>query len=140
MSVEQNKATLKRMYDEVWNKGNFSIASELVSPDYHHQNYKGPEGWKQLVSSMRTAFPDLHDSIDQVIGEGDWLAYRVSNTGTFKVKYGEMEPTGKKLKMTQILFSQFKDGKLVATVALSDTLAFYQSLGIAPPGFEIANK
>jgi len=140
MSVEQNKATLKRMYDEVWNKGNWSIVPEVVSPDYQHGNYKGPEGWKQLVSSMRTAFPDLHDSIDQVIGEGDWLAYRVSNTGTFKAKYGDMEPTGKKLKMTQILFSQFKDSKLVATVALSDTLALYQSLGIAPPGFEITNK
>jgi predicted ester cyclase len=140
MSVEQNKATLKRMYDEVWNKGNWSIVPEVVSPDYQHGDYKGPEGWKQLVSSMRTAFPDLHDSIDQVIGEGDWLAYRVSNTGTFKAKYGDMEPTGKKLKMTQILFSQFKNGKLVATVALSDMLAFYQTLGLAPPGYVIVKK
>jgi predicted ester cyclase len=140
MSVKQNKATLKRMYDEVWNKGNYGAVQELVSPDYQHGDYKGPEGWKQLVSSMRTAFPDLHDTIDQVIGEGNWLAYRVSLTGTFKAKYGDIKPTGKKLKMTQILFSQFKAGKLVATVPLSDTLAFYQSLGIAPPGYEIAKK
>ena len=45
MSVEQNKATLRRMYDEVWNKGNISVVAELASPDYHFGDYKGPEGW-----------------------------------------------------------------------------------------------
>ncbi len=135
MSVEQNKSTLKRMYDEVWNKGNWSIVPEVVSPDYQHGNYKGPDGWRDLVSSARAAFPDLRETIEQVVGEGNWLAYRISCQGTFKSEFSGIKPTGKEVKWTQGLFSQFKDGKLLSSVNYSDTLAFYSTLGIAPPGY-----
>jgi predicted ester cyclase len=127
VSVEHNKATLKRMYDEVWNKGNHSIASELVSPDYQHSTYKGPEGWKQLVSRAHVSFPDLQETVEQVIGEGDCLAYRISAQGTFKGEFAGVKPTGKKVKWTQGLFSQFKEGKLVSTITYVDP-TFYQEL------------
>ena len=71
MSVEENKATLKRMYDEVWNKGNLSIVSEVTSPDYHYGDRKGPEGYKEIVTLQREAIPNINYTIDQVIGEGD---------------------------------------------------------------------
>jgi hypothetical protein len=55
MPIEQNKATLKHMYDQGRNEGNWSVVPEFISPDYRHGDNKGPEGWKLLVSSMRTA-------------------------------------------------------------------------------------
>ena len=133
MSIEENKATLKRMYDEVWNTGDISKVSELASPDYHYGDYKGPDGWGQIVSLVRSAFPDLKYTIDQVIGEGDWLAYRTTAEGTHKGKYGDIEPTNKLIKWNQVFFSQFKDGKIVTTIALGDRLAVYQQMGVAPP-------
>ena len=44
MSVEENKATLNRMYDEVWNKGDMAVVGELVSPEYQYGEIQGPEG------------------------------------------------------------------------------------------------
>ena len=140
MSVEQNKVTLKQMYEEVWNKGNLSLASEVASPDYHYGDYKGPGGYAQIVTLQRDAFPDIHYTIDQVIGEGDWLAYKLTISGTFNGKgtWMGVKPTGKEIKGTWAFFSQFKDGKIVTTTAFADMLSFYQQAGVAPPGYEIA--
>ena len=75
MSVEENKASVRRVYEEVWNKGNMEIVPELVSPDYYFRNvqgeFKGHEGYIQMVKSIRDAFPDVHYTIDDVMGEGD---------------------------------------------------------------------
>jgi predicted ester cyclase len=113
------------------------VVPEVVSPDYLHGNYKGPDGWKDLVSSTRAAFPDLRETIEQVVGEGDWLAYRISCHGTFTGEFRGNKPTGKEAKWTQAIFSQFKDGKLLSSVNYSDTLTFYTTLGINPPGLKI---
>ena len=137
MSVEQNKATLKRMYEEVWNTGDVSKVSELASPDYEYGDYKGPEGWGQVITMVRSAFPDLQYTIDQVIGEGDTLAYRLTGKGTHLGKYGIFEPSGKKVTLTQWFFSNFKEGKLLNTVAIGDTLSLFQQMGYIPPTEEI---
>ena len=137
MSVEQNKATLKRMYEEVWNTGDVSKVSELASPDYEYGDYKGPEGWGQVITLVRSAFPDLHYTIEQVIGEGDTLAYRLIGEGTHQGTYYTLAPTSKKIKWTQWLFSNFKDGKLLNTIAIADMLSMLQQMGYLPPTEEI---
>ena len=76
MSVEQNKATLRRMYEEVYNKGDLSLAPQLIAADYHFGDLKGPDGWKQAVTNWRSAFPDVHFTVDHAVGEEDWIAYR----------------------------------------------------------------
>jgi predicted ester cyclase len=137
---ERNKVTLRRLYDEVWNKGNMSVVAELVSPDYDSYGYKGVEGYKQLVINYRTAFPDIHNTINRVIGEGDWLAYEVTTRGTFKGKLLNIEPTGKEAKWVRAFFSRYKDGKVMTAVAYTDTVEFYQQIGVPPPGYELAKK
>ena len=138
MSVEQNKATLKRLYEEVWNKGNLSLMPEMVSPDYHYGEYRGLDGYRQVVTMQRNAFPDVRFTIDQVIGEGDWLAYHLTTKGTLKGKLLNIEPTGKEATWKRAFFSQFKEGKLAAAVAVADNLTFYQQIGVKPPGFDQA--
>ena len=137
MSVEENKATLKRMYDEVYNTGDLSKVPELISPEYQHGDFKGQEGWGQLVSMFRSAFPDLHFTIDQIIGEGDTLAYRITGEGTHQGAFLTFEPTGKKIKWTQSLFSDFKDEKLLSSIATTDMLGILQQMGYLPPTEEI---
>jgi steroid delta-isomerase-like uncharacterized protein len=140
MSVEENKATARRIIEEVWNKGNFSIISELVSPDYCSHNaagedMKGPDGFKQMITLWRTAFPDLRMSIDDVVAEGNKLAVRISWRGTFKGKLGNIKPTGKQVNITEAFFATYKDGKMTGNpMTFYDQLTFYQQLGIQPPG------
>ncbi len=142
MSVKQNKAALERIYDEIWNKGNMSVLPELISPEYHTTagDYKGPQGYRDMIAPMRNIFPDMRWTIDSVIGEGDWLAARITYSGTFKGKWGNIEPTGRHFSMTRAVFNRFKDGKLVEGVPYVDTVKFYQQIGVAPPGYEIAKK
>jgi predicted SnoaL-like aldol condensation-catalyzing enzyme len=82
MSVEQNKETLRRYHiEELFNKGNLAIADKIISPDYVYHGpggteFKGPEGVKQMVAGFRTAFPDVHYMIEDMVAEGDKVAVR----------------------------------------------------------------
>jgi predicted ester cyclase len=125
---------------EVFNTGNTSTAPKLIAQDYRFGDREGPDGWKDAVNSWHVAFPDVRFAVDQVVGEGDWLAYRLTVEGTFKGKWMGVEPTGKKVKGTLAFFSQFKDGKLFTAIAFADTLSWYQQMGAAPPGYEMAKK
>jgi predicted ester cyclase len=138
MSVEENKATLRRTFDELLNKGNTSIIPELISTDYVHVaplgEYKGLEGYKQWLTELRTAMPDLWAKIDEIVAEGDTVAARISLGGTFTGKLGDYEPTGKPVNISAAYFYRYKDGKEVEAVPFIDTLTLFQQLGVSPPG------
>ncbi len=140
MSVEQNKANEKRLYDEVWNKGDLSLIPELVSPDYVSGDYKGHEGYRRLVNFFREPMPDLHFTIDEIVGEGDKVVYRLSGTGTYSGKWQGVDIKDKKLSWTQAIFTEWKNGKVAKGVSLQDTVQVFRQLGLAPPGYEIAKK
>ena len=135
MSVEQNKATLKRIYDEVWNKGNTSLIPELVSPAFFtrglHKNLSGHQGYTEMVTRLRAGMPDVHFTIDEAVGEGDNLVYRITGEGTYR---------GKKYRWTQALFTSYQEGKVAEALSISDNLPWYQPLGTPPPGYELANE
>ncbi len=140
MSVEKNKATERRIYEEVWNKGNLEVIPELVSPDYvtrtAQREFKGHKGYRDMVAMQRTNMPDLHFTIDEMVGEGDKVAYRIAGQGTYKGKLGDVDLTGKKFSWTQALFTEFKDGKVTKGVSTQDMLSIFQQAGVKPPGFD----
>ena len=137
MSVEENKAIIRNKHVEIFNKGDLSIADEIISNDYVYHGpmgeYKGVEGFKQIVTAVRAAMPDVHFMIDDMVAEGDKVAVRYTWTGTFKGELMGMAPTGKKFTMTSAYFYRFKDGKEVEALPFSDMLSFYQQLGIPIP-------
>jgi steroid delta-isomerase-like uncharacterized protein len=138
MSVEQNKENIRRHVEDVWNKGDLSIIPDLIAPDYvihpnSGQEYKGTDGFKQIVEGMRNSFPDLKYTIDSMVGEGEFVAVRYSATGTFAAGYGNVAPTGKKLNRTESIFHRFKNGKQVEAWTYADSLSMYQQLGIPIP-------
>jgi steroid delta-isomerase-like uncharacterized protein len=139
MSVEEvNKTCIRRIVDEVFNKGNMEVVPELIAPDWVIHSpfgeYRGPEGFKQYITGTRNAFPDFHMTIDDMVAEGDKLAARVSWRATFKGKFGDIEPTGKQINMTAAYFYRMADGKEVEVLPYLDSLALFQQLGVSPPG------
>ncbi len=140
MSVAQNKANEQRLYDEVYNKGNFSLIPELVSPDFVTGDYKGHEGYRRLVSYFRDPMPDLHITVDEMVGEGNKVAYRLTGTGTYSGEFQGVRVKRKKLTWTQAIFTEYKNGKVAKGVGLQNTIELFRQLGIAPPGYEIAKK
>ena len=77
MSIEQNKALVRRMVEEVFNQGNVSQADEFMAPDFVEREELPPgipvdrEGVKQLTTMLRGAFPDFKATIDDIVAEGD---------------------------------------------------------------------
>jgi len=138
MSTEENKAVIRRIAEEAMNKGNLAVADELVAPNYvFHgaggQEYKGIEGFKQFVTMMRKAFPDLRMTLEDVVAEGDKVMHIGRIRGTFRGEMMGMAPTGKTIDITAATLSRFAGGKEVEAWQYVDTLDMYKQLGIAPP-------
>jgi len=83
MSLEKNKAIVRRWIEEV-NKQNLAILDELVAPDFFHPTWqlRGPKGMKQFYAMFLKGFPDCHETIEDIIAEGDKVWHRFKTTGT----------------------------------------------------------
>jgi steroid delta-isomerase-like uncharacterized protein len=139
MSIEENKAIARRAYEEVFSKGNFSLADELYASA--HVNHfpgnppglpSGLEGLKQLIAFYRSAFPDLHFTVEDQIAEGDRVVTRTTSTGTNTGPLMSVPATGKSVVVTGIQIDRIADGKIVETWGNFDQLGLFQQLGIIP--------
>jgi predicted ester cyclase len=138
MSVEENKAIARRVVEEIFNKGNLALIPEVYAPNlvFHApggQDVKGPEGMKQTVNMLRTAFPDMRMSINNLVAEGDMLVLRYTLTGTHKGPLMGIPPTGKPVTMSGIVMSKIVNGKEVEGWEALDRLSIMQQLGVIPP-------
>jgi len=138
---EQNKGLVRRVIEEIWNKGNLALVNELHAPNVVAHNpgnleVKGPEGEKQLVAMYRTAFPDLRITIEDQIAEGDKVVTRWKSRGTHRgeliVGERSFPPTGKQAVISGISISRIVGGKLVETWADWDRMSLMQQLGVIP--------
>jgi predicted ester cyclase len=127
MPEEENKALARRYFEDVANKGDFSVADEIVTAEY-------VEGVKQLITRLHTAFPDFHMVIEDQIAEGDKVVTRFTASGThqgiWQSPIGALEPTGKRFQHEGIRIFRVMNGKLVETWGGADTLSQLQQLGV----------
>jgi steroid delta-isomerase-like uncharacterized protein len=139
MSVEENKAVVRREFEEIFNHtGNLDAAEEIYAPNYvgHEPAFgdiQGVESAKQFAARYREAFPDLQSTIEDQVAEGDKVVTRFTSRGTHQ---GESEdfgpPTGNRIEVTGITFEQFAEGKIVEDWTNFDALGLLQQLGLVP--------
>jgi steroid delta-isomerase-like uncharacterized protein len=137
MSTEENKAIVRRFLEEVVNKGNQTVADELVASDFiDHNPLPGlsptNEGFKQSFVIFRTAVPDLRYAIDDLIAEGDKVAVRWTATGTNKGEMFGMPATGRQVTVAGVDVFRLARGRLVELWLSWDQLGMMQQLGIIP--------
>src|ERR1700690_1391469 len=119
MTTEQNKAVVRRFYDEVWNKGNVNVALEVFAENYVRHDLRpgnplpGPAGQAKIATEFRTAFPDLHQTIDLIVAEDDLVVVRWTNEGTNTGPWGGIAPTGKHIRFSGVNIFRVADGKIV---------------------------
>ncbi len=121
--------------DEVFNNGNLAVADEVFATDYveHLPGLpSGLDGFKHFLAMLRAAFPDLHVTIEDLIGEGDKVVWRWRMHGTQQGELFNLPPTGKQAMWTEIQIGRFADGKLVEHWMSFDRLDMLQQLGVAP--------
>jgi steroid delta-isomerase-like uncharacterized protein len=135
---DANKNVVRRLFEEVWSKGNLSAADELFAPSYTHHDPstpdvgRGPESEKLRATLYRTAFPDLRLTIEDLIAEGETVMARWSCRGTHKGALGGIAPTGKQFTISGISIARFASGKMVEGWINWDALGLMQQLGVVP--------
>jgi steroid delta-isomerase-like uncharacterized protein len=141
MSTEQNKALVRQMVEEIFSRGNIGRADEFLAPDFvEHEELppgvpSGREGVKQLATMLRSAFPDLEATVDDVIAEGDRVVIRQTWSGTHKGEFMGIPPTGKSVSIGVIDVIRVAGGKFVEHWGQMDNMGMMQQLGAIPaPG------
>ncbi len=135
---EENKAHYRRTLEEVFNQGNFALVDDLVARDFlNHEvppgmNNRGPESTRQVATMLRTAFPDLHFTIVELVAEGDTVAGRVTMSGTHLGPFQGIPPTGRSFEQAHMHFVRFRDGKAIEHRAVRDDLGMMRQLGVIP--------
>jgi steroid delta-isomerase-like uncharacterized protein len=135
---EGNKNIVRRLFEEVWNKGNLSLADELFAPTYAHHDPstpdlgRGPESEKKRATLYRTAFPDFRLTAEDIIAEGETAVVRWSCRGTHKGDLGGIAPTGKQFTISGVSIARFSNGKMVEGWVNWDALGLMQQLGVVP--------
>lgn len=138
MSTEQNKATVRRYIEEAWNKGNVSVMDELMAADYARHTPGGAldrASQKQRVAGFRTAFPDLHLDIQDMLAESDRVMFRVTVTGTHQNPFQNIPPAGRQVSFEGIDVARLSGGKIVEQWGVVDLFTLLKQLGAVPaPG------
>jgi len=135
---EQNKTNVRRLFEEVWNKGYVPVADELFAPTYAHHDSstpdvgRGPESEKKRVTLYRTAFPDVRFTIEDMLAEGETVVARWSCRGTHKGELNGIAPTGKQFNINGISIARFTNGKMFEGFVNWDALGLMQQLGVVP--------
>jgi predicted ester cyclase len=87
---------------------------------------------KRRIIAWRTAFPDFSTTIEQLIAEGDWVAFRLKHSGTHRGDFLGMAPTGRRVEFTSMVFNRVENGIVVENWGLHDNDALRTQL--ANPG------
>src|SRR5919199_1420805 len=139
MAVEENKALVGREMVELFNHtGNLDAVEEIIAPDYVSYEptsgqTRGIEGARQFAATFRQAFPDLENTIDDMVAEGDKVVVHFRARGTHEGETEAFGPaTGKRMDITGITIKRVSEGKIAEAWTNFDALGMMQQLGMIP--------
>ncbi|MER3404875.1 MAG: hypothetical protein C4289_06680, partial [Chloroflexota bacterium] len=137
MSIEENKALVRRSVDEGWNKPYFAgvddcYAVDFVHHDPYHAELKGFPAYKTLYGEVVAGLPDAHLMIEDLIAEGDRVVKRYTIRGTHRGELLGVPPTGRQVSLTAITVYRIANGKIAEGWAAYDLLGLLQQLGAIP--------
>lgn len=117
VTLEANKALIRRIFEEVIPAGDTAAMRELVAPEWlDHDPLPGQppgiEGPEYVVSTMHTAHPDLRFTIDDLVAEADRVVIRWTLRGTNTGPMFGRPPTGQPVELAAIVIFRIADGKL----------------------------
>jgi len=136
MSEEQNKKTFRRLVEEGFSKGNLAALDELFAPSFQeHQNGFAPptlEGVKRGIAGLRTLFPDLTLTIEEMTADKDMTWARLTARGTHRGSFNGLPPTGKTIRIDVIYICRIEKGKIVEHWGVANRLGMMQQIGASP--------
>ncbi|MFE5286500.1 ester cyclase [Nocardia sp. NPDC056611] len=131
---ESNKALIERFVNEFWSAGRLAAADELMAPDVviHAPAVGGIEGLKAFNTTLRTAFPDWHSTLEEVVAEGDRVAERWTGRGTQLGEFQGIPATGRTVTVPGVVFYRVRDGRITEFRGSFDMFGLLGQLGALP--------
>jgi C-1 hydroxylase len=128
MSLEKNKAVV-RGWIEAYNNRNLDF-DKFIAPDYvDHTNKVDVEGVKKLFDMGLIAFPDWHETVEDIIAEGDKVWVFLSYSGTHKGMFMGLAPTGNRIETKAVDIYRVVNGKLAEYWTATDKLNIFKQVG-----------
>jgi steroid delta-isomerase-like uncharacterized protein len=133
--METNRRLIERYYNDMWNRWDFRLVDELISPavKFHGSvgvSVEGLDGFRDYMRFIRSAFPDFHNTIEEIVAEGDRVAARLTYTGTHQGTIFGAAPTGKVVKYDGLALFRIVDGKVEEGYVLGNVVRLLGQLGI----------
>lgn len=129
---------VKRVFREVWEKGDEKAAQASFSPDYTNHDPAspevppGPRGVIENVKAYRTGFPDLKFTFNETIVTGDKVVVRWTVSGTHQGTFRDLAPSRKTVSLSGISVFRIANRKIVESWANWDQAGLYQQIGAVP--------
>jgi predicted ester cyclase len=135
----ENKALIRRWFDEVWTRGRIQAIDQLrslkataVGLGEGDTIAHGPDPFKAFFLNLRATLPDLKVTIEDLLAEGDKVAVRYSVEGTHQGEALASPATGQKIRFTGITIARVEGGKIVQGWNNLDQLGLLTQLGLLP--------
>ncbi len=135
MSTEENKALVRRLYEDGWTGGDLDVAANSYAPDFVNHNPAlpgmppGPDGIKMLIGAFRGVFPDLRYEIEQQVAEGDKVVSHWTMYGTQLGEFMGLPASGKQVAVQGITIDPVAGGRIVEHWSIHDALSLFHQLG-----------
>jgi steroid delta-isomerase-like uncharacterized protein len=138
VSIETNKAAVRHAL-ECLNAGHVEGFVGMLATDYvrhcqamppEMQELRGANAMRAWLLANQQTFPDYHEELEMLVGEGDFVAWRSLGTGTQAGPMGPLPATGRRMSITIIGMHRVENGKLAETWTSWDNVAALSQLGL----------
>jgi len=126
--LEANKRLVREFFEAIYNRGEYHRVREFLAERYVNHNglglsVMGPDDIARLAEAQRTAFPDLHSTLDELVAEGDRVAVRGHDDATHLGEFMGYPPTGKPVHFTWLDLFRVEGGRLAESWVETDVEA-----------------
>ncbi len=136
MAAEENKALVRRVFEQGINAQDDAAIRETIAKDYVNHDMPAPspgsEGFRQVIGMFRAAFPDMRVNLEDVLADGDKVVTRGFFTGTHQGDFMGVPASGASIRVSYIDMWRIADGKAVENWVRLDMLSLMQQIGAVP--------
>ena len=133
---DQNKALARRWFEDLFSRGDVDAANEILSAEFvdhlPREEERGIEELKHYVSIYRTAFPDIQDTEEDIVAEGDKVVVRWRSRGTHQGEFMGVAPTGRQVTFTGMRLFRIAGDMIAESWVNIDERGLQEQLGAVP--------
>jgi predicted ester cyclase len=131
------EAVIRRFYEEVWNRWRLDVADEIVALNVRFRGTLGTravgiDAFKEYVTTVRAAFPDWTNRIDELISADDTVVARIRCAGTHEGEIFGIAPTGRRVAYDAVAIFHLEEEQIAEAWVVGDTQELWRALGVAP--------